>query len=106
MVKKMNYYTVNVVIPVNFQVQVLAENADEAIEMCEDQLDPQYVFETYSNDTCGIDVPYDSYDDDDDTAKFELKDIDVWDCAKVELDEYEKPVPVELEFSDVEDEEE
>ena len=111
MVKKMNYYTVNVVIPVGFKMQVLADNADDAISLCEDKLDPDYVFVEYANDTCGIEVPYDSYDDDDNTSKFELTGIEYWGYAKYELDEYEKPIPEELTFSDVdaeddEDEEE
>lgn len=104
-VKKMNYYTVNVIIPVNFRMQVLANDADEAISLCEDKLDPMYVFEEYSNDTCGIEVPEDTYDDDDETPKFELTGIDWWDSAKYELED-ETPVPEELEYSDLDEDDE
>ena len=103
--KKFSYYPVNVIIPVCFRVSVLAESADDAISLAEDKLDPQYVFEDYSNDTCGLDIPWDTYDDDDETNKFELESICYWDSAEYEIDEYDKPEEVELDFTD-EDEEE
>ena len=105
MTKKLKRFRVNAVVKINFPIYVVAEDEDEAISKCEEKLDENCNLETYS-DTIGLSLPYDEYDDDDETRVFEAEDYEIepWSDFDFSIDEYYETEDVDLEYTDEEDE--
>ena len=73
MTKTLKKFKVNAVIKVNFPIYVIAENEEEAISKCEDNIGESNL-EIYS-DTVGISLPsYETFDDD---AEVTSREIDL-----------------------------
>ena len=105
MIEKLKRFKVNAVIEINFPIYVVAADEREAIEKCEDKLDNYSSLETYS-DTIGLSLPYDEFEDNDETRVFEAEnyEIEPWSDFDFSIDENYDPDEVELVYDEEEDE--